>query len=535
MASITNTLGVGSGLDVTSMVTNLVSASYDPKLKAQTDKETANTAKISTLASLTGGLTSFSSALNTLLSGGTLQTQPTTSDASIITAVTKSGATIGAISEQLEVRQLAQAQSLVSGYVPSAGDPIGKGGFSLTVGSTTTTIAIDDSNDSLAGLARAINAAGAGVTASVVTDGNGARLALKGQMGAANAFSLTLDAGSDDALQAFTYGDGDATGMIKAQSALDAIVRKDGIDISRPTNTISDLVDGVSINLLAAKHGTMVSLGFSRPTAAITQAVNDFVAAYNELKKQVGAATTAGASGNVSGALFGHGAVKQMEQQLARLPSTTLQSGPGPQTLAEIGVSTGRDGMLSVDSAALSRALASYPDAVEGMFNPQQRSSSPLVSVTSAAGATKPGTYAVTDIVAGVNGGNASGKINGEPGLPNSDGRLYASTASGAGGLIIKVTGNVANATVTVDAGISGALKSITDALTRSDGLLSALSEQFSDKKIDLAEARLKLETAQAAYKDQLTTNFSRMETQVNAYKATQSYLTQQIAVWTKS
>lgn len=534
MTSITSTLGAGSGIDITSLVSGLVSATYDPKITAQTKKETDNTTKISTLATLTNGLDSLTTALGTLIKGGTLKTQPTSSDASTVTAATKSGANIGAISEQIEVRQLAQAQSVVSGYASSSASAVGTGSMTLSVGGASKTITIDGSNNSLAGLAKAINASGAGVTASIVTDANGARLAIKGATGAANSFTLTADAGADSSLQAYTYGDG-GTEMTLAVAAQDAIIRKDGIDIPRASNTVDDVIDGVTLSLVAAKPGTTVNIGSSRPTTAITQAVTDFVDAYNELKTQISSATSAGTSSDTAGALYGHAALRTMERQLSQLVSTTLQTGDGPQSLAEIGVSTGRDGKLTVNTSKLSSALATYPDAVEAMFNPQQRSSNPLIAISSAVGATKPGTYTVSNIVAASNGTNASGTIDGRAGLPNTDGRLYASSATDAKGLILTPTGNVASATISIDAGLGGALQSIRDALNGTSGTLKSLGTQFTDTTKRLATAREKLESAQADYKNQLTTNFSRMESQVTAFKATQSYLTQQIAMWTNN
>jgi flagellar hook-associated protein 2 len=532
MASITNTLGVGSGLDISSLVSGLVSASYDPKLEAQKTKEDANTAKISALGTLTGNLTAFSSALNTLVSSGTLKTQPTTSDASVVTAKTKAGMNISTIAEQIEVRQIAKAQSVVSGYAASANAPVGTGTLTLTVAGTPKTITIDGTNNSLAGLAKAINDSKAGVTATVVTDANGARLSIKGATGAANGFTLTAAADADPALQAYTYGDGDDE-MTLAQAATDAIVRKDGVDFTAKTNSFDDLIPGISLSLVSAKPGTSIAIGSSRPTEAITQAVNDFVAAYNELKTQLNDATKAGSGGSTAGALYGHAAVRTVERQLAQLVATKLQAGDGPQTLAEIGVSTTRDGTLTVNAGKLASTLAAYPDAVEAMFNPQQRSSNPLVTITSAIGAAKPGTYTVTNLVAAPEGGNASGTIDGRAGLPASDGRLYASSLTGAAGLIIRPTGSVASATITIDLGIGGALEAITKSLTKSGGVLKSLGDQLGDAKSRLADARLKLEAAQTAYKDQLTTSFTRMESRVTAFKATQSYLTQQIAMWT--
>jgi len=168
------------------------------------------------------------------------------------------------------------------------------------------------------------------------------------------------------------------------------------------------------------------------------------------------------------------------------------------------------------------------------MFNPTQHSSSPLITITSAMGATKPGTYTVTNVTAAVGTTSAQGTIAGVAGVTTGS-RLYASVTSAASGLVIEPTGDVASATITVDAGLGGALQAIRDALRQSGGVLDSLSSQLTSEKTDLADQRTAMESAEDAYRTQLTNQFATMTTRVSNYKSIQSYLTQQIAIWTKS
>ncbi|PZU06164.1 flagellar filament capping protein FliD [Sphingomonas sp.] len=642
-SSILTALSANNGIDTSALVTSLVSATYDTKTAAITTKETTNTAKISSLATLSNGIDAFATALTSLISGGTLATQPSSSNSSVLTATAKSGAQIGSLSAQLVVRQVAQAQSLVSGYYASSATAVGTGKLTIASSGGSLDITIDSSNNTLAGIARAINASGAGVTAAVVTDANGARLTLKGPTGAANAFTITPAPGSDSGLSALAYGasgmsvsgsavvsptlsdamtaavgqgsytltvggssqtltidssndnltgmadaingaglgltativtdssgsrlsitDGSgnapsftlapgsdaqstaarftypvtANGMTQAQAAQDAIVRIDGVDITRSSNTIDDLIDGVTLKLASASPNETISLGATRPTDAIKQAVSDYVAAYNELKAQIDTATassTTDADGNVTtGPLYNNSAIRQMMKQLSQLTSTVLNTSGGPRTLAEIGVKTNRDGTLSLDSTVLANQFATYPDAVEAMFNPTQHSSSSLIKITSAMGAAKPGTYQLSDIVAQTSTTSLSGTIAGVAGI-TTGGSLFASSSSKASGLVIQADGDVASATITVDIGLGGALQAIRDSLRASGGVLDTLSTSLTTEKNDLADQLTNLTTASETYRDRLTTQFSAMSTRVAAYKATQSYLEQQIAVWTKS
>ncbi len=538
-SSILTALGAGSGIDTGALVTSLVSASFDPKDKVLKTKEDANTAKISSLGTLTSGIDAFASALQSLVAGGTLKTQPTTSDSSVLTAAAQAGASIGALSAQLEVRQVATAQSVYSLALSNSATAVGTGNLKLTTGSGNFNIAIDSTNNSLAGLAAAINATNtgntpSGVTASVVTDTSGARLVIKGQTGAANRFDLNVGSGgATPELTRFTTT-ASGTHLTESQAATNAIIRMDGVDASFGSNSVRDLFPGVTLNLVSAKPGTTISLGFNRPTDAITQAVNDYVSAYNQLRGELNTAMAVGSGGSGQGPLYGNSAIKQMQRQLQQITSTALSAYPdGPRTLAEIGVSTGQDGTLSVDSTRLSKSLATYPDAVEAMFNPGQRSDNPLIKITSTFGSAKPGTYAVNITSASP----IAGDIGGKPGLPSSTdpSGLIASITSPAAGLAIQIQGNIGSANVTVDAGLSGILQGIRDSLRANGGIFASLNDTLSAEKSKLADNRTKLETQESAYKDQLTAQFTAMQTKVASYKAIQSYMTQQIAAWSKS
>lgn len=425
MVSIASTLGIGSGIDTKALVDGLVAAQLDPKMAALTAKSEALTAQISGVAQLKGGMIGFSNALAALVSGGSLSTQPTSSNAAALGVSLIAGAKLGTLSHEVEVRRLAVGQLATAAALPDQASPVGTGTMTITLGtasfaagamtgftqrdgSTPITVTIAEGDNSLAGLAAAINAAKAGVTASIVADANGARLSLKGATGADAAFRIdvTEDVGAPG-LAAFAFNPG-SSGLSLGREALDSLIAVDGIEVSRAGNSVSDLIPGVKLDLLKAETGVAIALGSTRPTAGIGLAVSDFVGAFNELRTILKAETDP-----FTGALRGDNGARAMARQLGNLTSTALiQSGiPGaPRTLAEIGVSTNRDGTLSVDTAKLNAALAAWPDAIEAMFNPRQTSDSPLLAVTSAAGKTAAGSYAVTDIVMAT-----AGKSTGAP------------------------------------------------------------------------------------------------------------------------
>jgi flagellar hook-associated protein 2 len=532
VTSIASSLGIGSGIDTASLIDQLDKAAREPKEAAIKAREDANSTKISSLGQAASGIDAFANALSTLISGGTLFTQPVSSDSNVFTASALPGARIGSLSAQVEVRQLAQAQSLVSENLADLNAAVGMGTLRLTTVAGDTDIVIGSNNNNLVGLARAINVANVGVTASIVEDSAGARLTLKSATGEAKAFTLAAQPSAEAGLSRFAYGPGVTGGMALAQSAQDAIVKLDGVEIKRSTNSISDLISGVKIELKNAKPGSVISLGASRPTEALKQAVGDFVSAYNELRTILNDATKAGIGASDAGPLRGEAGVRELQRQLARLTSTRLSNSGTISTLAEVGVRTERDGSLTLDSSRLDAVLAADPDGVEALFNPSQQSDNPLVKVTSQMGRTKPGTYALTDLVASANGDPATGKIAGMAAV-SAETRLVASIASPAAGLVIEVLGNLSSATVTVDLGLGGALKAIRDQLLANGGPIKSAQARFAKETAAIGDDKA-LATARAdAYRERLVRSFTAMDTRVTALKATQSYLDQQIKIWT--
>jgi flagellar hook-associated protein 2 len=533
VASIATTLGVGSGIDIKSLVDSLTQADRAPKDAAIKQREDSNTAKISSLAEIANGIDTFASALSGLIRGGTLFSQPSVSDTSVLTASAIAGTQLGNLSGQIEVVQLAKLQSLQSALVdPTA--PVGQGDLTLTTASGSFTVTIGSSNDSLTGLAAAINAKNAGISASIVSDGGSARLVLKGATGAANAFTLAVPAGTASGLERFAYDPNASGGMSLAQAAKDAIVRLDGVEVNRGTNSFNDLIAGVQIDLKRAAPGATVALGITRPTAAIQQGVSDFVSAYNELEGIISKAISAGQGGQTGGVLRSDLSVRELQRQLAKLPSTTLSSRGSIKTLAEIGVATNRDGTLSLDATRLQTALAQDPTGVEGLFNPGQYSSDANVAILSAVGKARPGTYIVTNLVPPVGNGDASGKIDGLTALaagPN----LIAPSASAALGLILQVKGPVASATITIDPGLGGAIQSIRDTLRARSGPIAKSQDQLTAEAKRIADDKDQVDARSKVYSDRLLASYTAMDMRVSAFKATQSYLDQQIKMWTSS
>ncbi len=449
VTSIVSSLGGGSGLDVAKLVDDLATASRAPKEKLFNDRLQNVQAKISAVAQARSDLESFTKSLSDLVAGGSLQSQPVASDSSGLGLTAAAGARIGSLASEVVIEQLARSQTVYSDYVADPAASIGQGSFTLSAGGNDFTITIDASNDSLNGLAEAINASGSGVTASVLSDSNGARLVLRGQSGAANAFTLTT---ADPALQQFAYGSGGT--MTLGQAAQDAKFTVDSVAFERDSNVVSDVLAGVTLTLKKAEPGAPISVSSERPTDSLRQTIGDFVSVYNTLKQDLAAATKATGS---------DGALRTLDRQLSGLISTVLTSDPTIAKLTDIGISTNRDGSLSIDSAKLDAALKDHPDAVEALFSP-----------------TRDGTHDAT-----------------------------------------------------TDPGIGGVLQQLTDNATGTDGILETLSSRLASESANIAKDQQKMEDREDAYRARLERQFGTLDSRLAALKATQSYLEQQVKIWT--
>lgn len=370
ISSIASSLGFGSGIDTAALIDDLAAASRSPKIQRLEAQQRTNQAKISALGQARSDLNSFTNSLADVVKTGSLRSQPSVSDTNALSAVATSGALPKTLSAEVEITQLARSQTIYSDYSAASTAPIGQGGLTLNVGGQSYAIVIGAGNDSLDGLAAAINASGSGVTAQVATDANGSRLVMKGSSGAANAFTLTPDAGADPLLLEYSHG---APGSLMSvgQTAADALFEVDGIAYARPTNKISDVITGVDLTLKKAEPGVLQTIGMTRPTDAIKQTIDDFVSVFNDMKNSLSDARSA---------TGGDYALRKIDQQISSLINRSVTSHSSINSLNDIGISTNKDGTIKVDAARLSALLISDPDAVEALFNPSRDASHTVTS-----------------------------------------------------------------------------------------------------------------------------------------------------------
>jgi len=382
MPTIINTLGAGSGLDVQSLVAQLADAERAPRQQLLDQRQARVDSRISAMAQYRSALDSLVGALDSRVQSGVLGGIPTISDPSILTMRVDPGAIIPR--QQLEVRQLARAQTLSSAPVSDASAAIGLGSFTISFGKVAGTaeatgfvqqgpadlsITIGADRNSLTGLKDAINdaaaLAGAPLQAQIVSDSGGTRLLLRGSSGEASGFTVTSS--GDVSLQAFDFNQAVPGGLSRSLTALDAEVAIDGVVLKRPGNAIADLIPGARLALGKAQPGTLVTLEANRDSTELSIAVTDIASAFNELSALGRELTRGAGSTGSAGALVADSATRRAVGGLAQLIGRPLiaPSGTAPTTLSAIGLTVTREGAFTIDSSRLDRAVRDHPASVE--------------------------------------------------------------------------------------------------------------------------------------------------------------------------
>ena len=416
-AAIISSLGVGSGLNVTGIISQVMAVQNQPVDLLQ-NQEASTQTLVSNFGQLQSALSTFQTAMQGLTSASNYQSiTASVANSSLASVTASSGASAGTYS--LQVNQLAQAQTLVTAGQATSTGAIGVGTISFNFGtisggtatngkygagtiftnsgSAAKTVTIDSSNDSITGIAAAINAANIGVTASIVNDGSNTpyRLSLSSNnTGAAN--SMQISVSGDAALSNMLSQDPSGTqNLTETSAAQNAQFNLNGIAITSSTNTASNVISGVSLNLLATST-TPTTLSVSQNNAGATNAVNSFVSAYNTIASTIQQATAYDSSTNQAGPLQGQTSVLSIMSQMQQVLNQPIPGAPSAYSnLAQIGVSFQKDGTLSVDNTKLQAALTANPAAVSGMFASNGISNDSLISYTSSNTLTKPGSYAV--------------------------------------------------------------------------------------------------------------------------------------------
>lgn len=389
MTNIFGSLGLGAGFDTRGIVRDLVAAERAPREALLQQRLERVQARISALSQFQAAFDALTRALDNRIASGAIGAIPRVSDPSVLSVSIAPGRLVAP--RTIEVRALAGAQALASAPVADAADPVGQGTLTIRFGTVAgsgeaegftegsrppLSVTIDASNDSLTGLAEAINAAaadaGADLFAEILTDPAGSRLVLRGATGEGRGFIVEADTPDLEAF-AFTVGGG---GMERTAVARDAELLLDGLVLRRTGNSFGDLIPGVEMQLLRAAPGTLVRIEARQSPAELSATVADLAGAMNELVGLGREFTRGRGAPGETGALVSDSAARRAVQALVSLTTRPLlgPSGDAPTRLADIGLTLNREGDFQVDQARLQRAVDLHPGRVEAMLRELGRS-----------------------------------------------------------------------------------------------------------------------------------------------------------------
>jgi flagellar hook-associated protein 2 len=370
MSTISST-GIGSGLDIDSLVSKLVAAERSAGQMRIDGKKGKLTEQFSAMATLMGGMSAFQSSLNALVGAGSFTSRKVSvSDEAAFTA--KAGSAAAAGSYDVQVKQLAKSAQLGSDAFASGSTAVGTGKLTISVGDSSFSIDVVEGGNSLANIRDAINKSSAnkGVQASLLTDVEGTHLVLTStKTGAEHALTVAAS-GGDGGLQALVYDPNGTQNMELRSEAKDAIVFVSGYEIHSDSNTVSNAIEGVTLTLKApTEEDSTVLLGVERDDAAIQDAAKKFVDAYNSLAGTIKSLNRYDVATEAAGALLGDSMLRNIESQVRKVISSPVAGVSGNYTtLASLGITTQGDGKLKLDTVRFNAALESNPGAVSDIF-----------------------------------------------------------------------------------------------------------------------------------------------------------------------
>jgi flagellar hook-associated protein 2 len=554
LASLTNPpitiSGLASGLNTSSIIQGLLAVNQQQISNLQGQESSINQQQsafqsIETqLQALQGDIVSLGSSQNNVFD----QQSVNSSNASVVTGTANGSAAPGVYS--LQVNNTATAEQVASQGFTSANSPIAQGTFQIGIGSgPSTTITIDSNNDTLHGLATAINNSGIGLSATVLDNGSASQpyqlLLTSTQTGAANTININyaLAQGADPTQQplfdtvvqqatnaSVTLGSG--TGSLRVTSA---------------TNQIANLINGVTVNLQGTPSGQTVQLTVTNNAQSAVQAVQNFVTDYNNLIQNISAETAYNTSTNTAAPLLGNNAVDSLLQQLQSIAGAVVPGvNPLMNNLTQLGITTNSSGQLVINQAQLNNVLngqvagVSSQD-VKNLFAMNGTSTNPVIQFVTGSTSTVPSTTPITVNItqAGGNGSNVAGSfvVNGVTEPAQGNGQILIGDSSNAhtAGLEVAVNltpsqvGSGASGQLTLTSGIASQMAVVlNNMLDPVNGELQTINQGFQTSISSINTQITQAQNAMNARQQQLVAQFSAMEESLAQLKTISSLLTSQ-------
>jgi len=412
-----SSLGIGSGVLNADLVDQLVKAERAPTDNRLTRKTEQTEALISAYGKLRSAVTELRLPMRQLSAPDNLKAfSASTSNEDIAVSVDSAKASRGSYS--VEVTSLANAQALASRDVFADRDStsVGQGTMTLNVGDKTTNITIDGGNDTLQGLANAINDSDAGVSAGVIDTGSGFQLVLSAdETGTANAVSISVSGDTvgtntdNQGLSRFAFNAGMdvGSGLQQTIAANDAVMSINGVEVTRSSNSFENVIDGLTFDISATGTST---IKVEQDLGAVADRVQGFVDKFNSLQATIDSLAGFNAEAGVGGLLNGDSTVRGIENQMRQILTRVVPGleNASVRSLADVGITTNFEtGGLEFDRAKFEEQLKNNPDDVTALFAEQGRATDSQVEFVRSGTQTQPGSYGI-NITQAASQGNLS-------------------------------------------------------------------------------------------------------------------------------
>ena len=530
-------LNVGSGMNNSEIITSLVDAERIPALDRIEKNESSTKNKISAYGVLKSDISAFRDIIRNIQSSNAASHVGSSSNTTIAKFSTTGTTGSDNIDSSLVVSSLATTHTLVTGAYNNSGSTVGEGSLTIDFGTWSTTSSANDTftansnsaitvttsaSTTLTQLRDSINNATDNAEASILYNGTGYVLVIKGESGASNEVRVTPSGGSSATLtNNFSYT-ASTKNLTQTVDGTDASFTVDGIAMTRSTNTISDLYNGYTLEL-EATSSSAINISSTQNLDNISALLSNFIDAYNAIYLNITEMTGAAFSEDEStGPLAGDSLARSIQREL-RSYSTKSLSGyeGGPYSMSLLGVQTNRDGSLGLNTNVLKNSFAVAPKIVDAIFKNQLISDNAEVEVTSIGTDTEPGSYAITKT-------GSDYFIDGVQMTAN--GTSYTSGSGDSNGMVMNIaSSDVSSANIYYGKSLMTKIDTSLSNFLAFNGDINNRISNLTDKLSDFKDQKTTLDERMAMLTDRYALQFSSMEQSIAGLKETGNYLDQML------
>jgi len=534
---ILSKLNVGSGMNNSDIITSLVDAERIPALERIEKNESQAENKISAYGILKSDISDFRELVRTIKSSNAASHVGSSSNTTIAKFTTTGTTGTENIDASLVVSSLASSHTLVTGAYNNSGSTVGAGSLTIDFGTWSTTSSANDtftanSNSSitvttsasttLSQLRDSINNATDNAEASILYNGTGYVLVIKGKSGASNEVRVTPSGDSTATLSnSFSYTTS-SKNLTQTVDGTDASFTVDGISMTRSTNTINDLYKGYTLEL-ETTSSSAVNLSSTQNLDNITSLLSSYVDAYNNIYLNITNMTSSSFSGDESsGPLSGDSLARKIQRDLRNFSTKSISGYEGgPYSMSLLGVQTNRDGTIALNTNVLKNSFEAQPKIVDAIFKDQLISDNAEVEVTTIGTDTKPGSYAIT---------KSGNDYFIDAVQMTASGTLYTSGSGNSVGMVMNIaSSDVSSANIYFGKSLMTEIdKSLTNFLSYNGDINNRISN-LNEKLGDFKDQKTLLDERMARLTDRYTLQFTSMEQSIAGLKETGNYLDQML------